>query len=163
MTDPTPREDEPALRTVQVQVCEACIAREGAECHTPGCLFWMTSVADLPVTLAAHARTPTGETGAGERERLVEAFRQARVLLGTAPDGVSDHWTTPRPDEAERMADVALRALATPPPQITRQAVIEAVRQEASRDEIALAGVRARLLAMLIADRLGLTEENHDG
>lgn len=43
--------DEHRLRTVQLQVCEACIERRGDECHTPGCTFWLHSVADIPAAI----------------------------------------------------------------------------------------------------------------
>lgn len=53
--------DEPALRTVRVQVCEPCIRREGSECHTPSCLFWLFSVDDIPATLADYIVDGVGD------------------------------------------------------------------------------------------------------
>jgi hypothetical protein len=39
---------EPKLRRVIANLCTACIAGEGEECHTPGCILWLHRV-DLPI------------------------------------------------------------------------------------------------------------------
>ena len=33
-----------ALRHIDAYVCEMCLTSAGAECHAPGCVFWMHDV-----------------------------------------------------------------------------------------------------------------------
>lgn len=35
---------EPQIKTVTIDVCTFCLQGWGAECHTPGCAFWMCEV-----------------------------------------------------------------------------------------------------------------------
>lgn len=36
------------LKTIEIMICEACLAGKGEECHTPGCALWLHTV-DLPI------------------------------------------------------------------------------------------------------------------
>jgi hypothetical protein len=46
------------LRTVTVTICERCIAGEGGECHTPGCLLYMNRAPDVPLQLSLYMSAP---------------------------------------------------------------------------------------------------------
>lgn len=46
---PVNNDDEPRLFTLNMIVCELCLAGMGGECHTPGCAFWLKSAPDLPL------------------------------------------------------------------------------------------------------------------
>lgn len=39
---------EPMLKTIQITICEPCLAGIGEECHTPGCALFLHRV-DLPI------------------------------------------------------------------------------------------------------------------
>lgn len=43
LTEPT-EPSGPLLLTFRVTVCSLCLAGMGAECHVPGCAFWMADV-----------------------------------------------------------------------------------------------------------------------
>jgi hypothetical protein len=51
-----------------VLLCDACMAGEGGECHTPGCALWLNRAPDIPVEGAQ-----TGETQA-ERDAEAKAL-----------------------------------------------------------------------------------------
>jgi len=36
------------IKHIAIRICEACLAGEGDECHTPGCALFLHSV-DLPI------------------------------------------------------------------------------------------------------------------
>jgi len=36
------------IKVIRIAICEACLAGEGEECHTPGCALFLHSV-DLPI------------------------------------------------------------------------------------------------------------------
>ena len=38
---------EPRVRQYQVGVCDACMALEPSECHTPGCIFWLCNMPEV--------------------------------------------------------------------------------------------------------------------
>ncbi len=40
--------DEPTLHEVKATVCSACLDGEGAECHTPGCVYWLHDTPAFP-------------------------------------------------------------------------------------------------------------------
>ena len=40
--------DYPPVHSYVIELCDACIAGEGEECHTPGCALWLHSVS-LPI------------------------------------------------------------------------------------------------------------------
>lgn len=50
--EPTPAapvaEQEPPLRDIRIQICQACLDGVGSECHTAGCALWLHKV-DLPI------------------------------------------------------------------------------------------------------------------
>jgi hypothetical protein len=43
------------LRQIDLWVCVECLAREGFECHTPGCAFWMHDVPTVDTAAALRA------------------------------------------------------------------------------------------------------------
>lgn len=43
--------DDPPVRKVRLNLCEACIDGVGSECHTPGCDLFLHSV-DIPILAA---------------------------------------------------------------------------------------------------------------
>jgi hypothetical protein len=51
MDDPTnPSEaPEPGLNLVVLTLCDACLDGVGGECHTPGCVLWLSCAPDLAI------------------------------------------------------------------------------------------------------------------
>ncbi len=41
-------DDYPPVKEYLIELCDACIAGEGRECHTPGCALWLHRV-DIPI------------------------------------------------------------------------------------------------------------------
>lgn len=60
-TQPEPALD-PALRNINITICQSCLDGKGEECHTPGCALYLHRV-DLPIAPELYTILPAGWNG----------------------------------------------------------------------------------------------------
>lgn len=82
---------DPALQDVTITICVLCLAGEGGECHSPGCLFWICPALDAEQAerIRSHGR-PTPDDG--ELDSLAQALGPFEALL--FPDEGPDSGTS---------------------------------------------------------------------
>ncbi|HOK44346.1 MAG TPA: hypothetical protein PLK67_00340 [Bryobacteraceae bacterium] len=59
-TQPEPALD-PALRNINITICQSCLDGKGEECHTPGCALYLHRV-DLPIAPELYTILPDSPT-----------------------------------------------------------------------------------------------------
>jgi hypothetical protein len=63
---------EPKTDWYVISLCDACVAGEGGECHTPGCALWCKSAPDV--------KLDTGRACIKMTERELAAFNAAQAI-----------------------------------------------------------------------------------
>lgn len=54
--------NEPKVHTVEIRLCDLCLAGAGGECHVPGCALWLRRAPDLALDPATDYRAlPEGQ------------------------------------------------------------------------------------------------------
>lgn len=94
------------LTGCHVAICAPCLDGVGGECHTPGCLFWMSSAPDIPIrerALDANGYEIAHALSAARSEGVAEGVEKAKQ----APT-VPTHTVADIPDA--RLIERAIRA-----------------------------------------------------